>query len=76
MLKKSLFTPPDPGAPSRAFSHASFSPPTHPQLSPLGEQAVLAAWGGRVRNTTPPVLFSAAALRIAFLSILWETSLC
>jgi len=57
--------PPDPGgyfthptrvcrdslfAQGRAFSHASFSPRNHPQRSPLGEQAVLAAWGGRVRR--------------------------
>ncbi len=41
---------------------ASFSPRKHPQRSPLGEQAVLAAWGGRVRKVTPPVLPSAAAL--------------
>jgi hypothetical protein len=30
--------------------------------SPRGEQAVLAAWGGRVRRGTPPVLPSALAL--------------
>jgi hypothetical protein len=54
--------PPDPGAPRRTFSHASFSPRKYPQRSPLGEQAVLAAWGGRVRNATPPVLSSGVAL--------------
>src|SRR6185436_8874899 len=42
--------PPDPGAPRRAFSHAAFSPRKHPQRSPRGEQAVLAAGGGRVRS--------------------------
>jgi len=62
MLKKSLFSPTLPGAPRRAFHQAAFSPRKPPQCSPLGEQAVLAAWGGRVRNATPPVLSSAAAL--------------
>src|SRR5678809_1086373 len=62
MLKKSLFSPTLPGAPRRAFHQAAFSPRKPPQCSALGEQAVLAAWGGRVRNATPPVLSSAAAL--------------
>jgi len=44
--KVCVFQPPDPGAPRRAFSHISFSPGKHPQRSPLGKQAVLAAWGG------------------------------
>jgi hypothetical protein len=48
MLKRSLFSPARPGAPRRAFSQAAFSPRKHPQRSPLGEQAVLAAWGGWV----------------------------
>jgi hypothetical protein len=62
LLKKSLFSPTRPQRAETRFSHASFSPRKHPQRSPLGEQAVLAAWGGRVRKATPPVLSSAAAL--------------
>ena len=62
MLKSLCSHPPNPGAPRRTLHQASFSTRKHPQRSPLGEQAVLAAWGGRVRNATPPVLSSAAAL--------------
>ena len=62
MLKSHPSHPPIPGSPRRAFHQAAFSPRKHPQRSPLGEQAVLAAWGGRVRRATPPVLSSAAAL--------------
>ncbi len=41
---------------------AAFSTRKNHQRTPLGEQAVLAAWGGRVRNAMPPVLAPSAAL--------------
>ncbi len=62
MLKKPVFSPAQPLRAETRFSRDSFSPRKHPQRSPFGEQAVLAAWGGRVINATPPVLSSAAAL--------------
>ena len=55
MLKKSVFSPAQSLRAETRFSRASFSPRKHPQRGPRGEQAVLAAWGGRVRNATPPV---------------------
>jgi hypothetical protein len=75
MLKKPVFSPAQPLRAETHFSRASFSPRKHPQRSPRGEQAVLAAWGGRVRNATPPVLPSAAALLAGFLSILRDNQI-
>ncbi len=62
MLKKSPSHPPNPGALSRAFSHAAFSARKNPQRTTLGSRAVSAArrWAGE--NSTPPVLTPPAAL--------------
>ena len=61
MLKKSPSHPPGPGAPGRAFSHASFSPRKHPQRSPSGQNCARSS-GRAGEKVTPPVLSSAAAL--------------
>src|SRR5438105_986207 len=65
---------PDPGAPRRVFSMRRSRLERILNESPYGEQVVLAAWGGRVRRTSPPVLFSVAAVLTAFFSILWDAS--
>jgi hypothetical protein len=62
LLKKSAFSPAQPLRAWTRFPRASFSPRKHPQRSTLGKRAVLAARDGRVRNATPPVLSSVAAL--------------
>jgi len=49
VLKKPQFSPAQPRCAKTHPSPASFSPRKHSQRSPLGEQAVLAAWGGWVR---------------------------
>ena len=58
-----FFSPAQPLRAERAFPQAAFSTRQNPQRTPLGEQAVLAAWGGWVRNAMPPILASPAALR-------------
>ncbi len=62
MLKKLPFSPAQPWRAETRLFPGNVLASKHPQRSPLGEQAVLAAWGGWVRRATPPVLSSAAAL--------------